>query len=77
MTQNDGGPAFPYYDTVTGHTQEGMTLRDWFAGHVMASVMTNAEGLVEISKEDRMDLLGVAAEISYDCADAMLEERKK
>jgi hypothetical protein len=34
MTQdNTGGPAFPRYDDDARYTQDGMTLRDYFAAH--------------------------------------------
>lgn len=65
MAQNDGGPAFP---TVAGQTvySHGMTLRDWFAGQVLAGLMVN-------SCNDYID----DAVIAYKQADAMLEARKK
>lgn len=33
MSKNDGGPAFPTgFTDAAGFAQEGMSLRDWFAG---------------------------------------------
>ena len=40
-TKNDGGPAFPRLDTESSCGAEGMTLRDWFAGQVMAGSLAD------------------------------------
>ena len=65
-------PAFPRVKTFDGKgypedPQDGMTLRDYFAGQAMQSIMDN-------SPELRFD--DVALE-SYKQADAMLKEREK
>lgn len=67
---NDGGPAFPVPPYGTGDPRDGMTpshngmsLRDWFAGHALAGMMADHEET------------GSAEEISraaYSLADAML-----
>lgn len=74
----DGGPAFPcaqsqqtYLNQDGAPYQAGMTLRDWFAGQIMASAMTNAEGVAEATD----DLLLGAARQAYRVADAMLKAR--
>lgn len=75
---NDGGPAFPRPRSVdgSGHydvaipAQEGMTLRDWFAGQVLAnSVLApyHNSGWNEYS----------VARNAYALADAMIKERDK
>jgi hypothetical protein len=43
---NDGGPAFPHFKiTEKGHIelcpQDGMTLRDYFAGQALAGMLIN------------------------------------
>lgn len=76
MTRDDGGQAFPVHSAV-GAGKDGMTLRDWFAGKVMAAAMTNAEGLGAMDEDDRKSLFVMAAKISYEVADAMLAERNK
>ena len=58
----NGGPAFP---VPAEFNDEGMTLRDWFAGQVLAGIST--------SYTDQQD----EAEWTYSVADAMLAERAK
>ena len=99
MSENDGGPAFP--DPMRGAPgsvvnqnadllPSGMTLRDWFAGQVVAQFVAVAMG-----RMDRWDIkegrdgdkvipdmwdVGDAANWavdSYVIADAMLAEREK
>ncbi len=60
----DGGPAFPQGKDTNG--AEGMSLRDWFAGMVLAG------SLSDVSKS-RL----VIAENAYDIADAMLRNRNR
>jgi len=40
---NDGGPAFPNVPSDPGYTKwdEGMSLRDWFAGQALTGLMAN------------------------------------
>lgn len=66
-----GGPAFPisprgehtFYPTVT---HDGMSLRDWFAGHALAGLLgnTNRDGTSAQFARD-----------AYRAADAMLAAR--
>ena len=49
---------------VWEHGQEGMTLRDWFAGQALGSLSMASD-------------LKTVAEIAYQVADAMLEQRAK
>jgi len=35
----DGGPAFPRTDGVGAYEQDGMSLRDYFAGQALAGLM--------------------------------------
>ena len=68
MSEKDnGGPAFP---VGSGPWKDfpGMTLRDWFAGMVLAGI--NVDPDPESSPEDR-------AKWAYSDADAMLAERNK
>lgn len=68
-----GGPAFPTKNYAAiqplaeGYS-EGMTLRDWFAGMAMQSLMLAAKTSQDV------DLLSKGA---YQMADAMLKERDK
>jgi hypothetical protein len=65
--KDTGGPAFPSTHPSYGR-EEGMTLRDWFAGQAMQGdwAVGNAE-----------ENLSEAATRYYKMADAMLKERSK
>lgn len=65
-------PAFPK-PYVPGNTQQdGMTLRDWFAGQALAAFcsLTDSDGDVFMGAAD-------TARAAYNYADAMLAEREK
>lgn len=70
-TKNDGGPAFPSalysHERAENWSTDGMTLRDWFAGHALA-------GDLAASPNYRPSLIG-SAERAYAYADAMLAAR--
>ena len=61
-------PAFPAPAGVSHITEQGMTLRDYFAAQAMTGLLT-AELVGEYSNEH-------VAEISYRIADAMLKARE-
>ncbi|TKK33229.1 hypothetical protein [Pantoea agglomerans] len=72
MEKDTGGTAFPLplgSETVKG--QEGMTLRDYFAGKAMQAWLT------QIDPEEMEDMMERWAENSYEFADCMLKIRKK
>ena len=62
-------PAFPAPAGVSHITDQGMTLRDYFAAKAMTGLLT-AELVGEYSNEH-------VAEISYRIADAMMKARSK
>lgn len=68
--KNTGGSAFPIcIDLGQGvEWHKGMTLRDWFAGNAMQSLMLAAKTSQDV------DLI---ANASYAMADAMIAERIK
>lgn len=73
--RNDGGPAFPVneLDQRTGGVWDnhlGMTLRDWFAGQFMATLVI-AANMPSAAHLGANDLAAKA----YAAADAMLAER--
>ncbi|MBB6353526.1 hypothetical protein ACFFTN_01200 [Aminobacter aganoensis] len=83
----DGGPAFaalaasPMGDV---HHQEGMSLRDWFAGQFLAGAATDSGALDVSVAADQYDIdvaLGEywakVARAAYIAADAMLKARKR
>lgn len=64
MSTWDGGPAFP----VPIDDEQGMTLRDWFAGQALAGLCVN------FSESRRPE---ACAERAYAIADAMLDAMLK
>ncbi len=64
----NGGPAFPWVDTLRLETHQGMTLLDWFAGQALAGVMSDPN----LNMEQEQIAAG-----SYSMAQAMLEKRKR
>ncbi len=65
-----GGPAFPVEETADINGNEGMTLRDYFAGQAVIGFMVGVEYRNVSSMED-------VAEVSYKLADDMIKERTK
>ena len=68
IAKNDGGPAFPCEGFAAQHAP-GMTLRDWFAGQVLAES--------SIINGDNPEHAAKTAHRAYAIADAMIAERKK
>lgn len=76
---HDGGPAFPrpsfaphdvgYEDVGICGEQDGMTLRDWFAGQALAGLLASFTGDVALPDSDR------ATRAAYAYADAMITRR--
>jgi len=85
---NDGGHAFPNHhipptkDFPGWLGSSGMSLRDWFAGMALSSILsinqTLMEGLIKASNKCGIkDFSETAALECYELADAMLKERGK
>ena len=78
--REDGGPAYPFVSHGGVHEHqacdEGMILRDWFAGHALVSMETwvpnNPDGSYPQTPEDIQRAKAVWA---YAMADAMLAAR--
>ncbi len=68
----NGGPAFPCDSMKQFPTQEGMSLRDWFAGQALAGIMANSKLMIVLA-EKKQD----PASCAYEMADFMLNERNK
>ena len=66
----NGGPAFPLKREPEDREQLGMTLRDYFAGQVIAS-------WGEVNWNDSHQQREAIAITAYGIADAMLQERAK
>jgi hypothetical protein len=62
--------AFPVA-TIDGYTQYGMTLRDYFAGEAVSSIMT------AFINNPEKDALEQGAELAYMLADAMMKAREQ
>ena len=70
-------PAFPAPAGVSHITEQGMTLRDYFAAHAMQAIIT---GCITGQKTDDRSWLEAdlwAPNVSYEIADAMLRARVK
>ena len=66
--QKDGGPAFP---TQNGTRNDpGMSLRDWFAGQALMSMLSTPDTISDSTYP-------LAALLSYRFADAMLAARNE
>ena len=82
---NDGGSAFPrtgnFHEDQPGNfdniPQEGMSLRDWFAGMALPALIAKIpiDKLVSAREADRACDAVVSG--AYQTADAMLAERAK
>jgi len=77
--ENDGGPAFPrpvseskYSDDIF-HVEQGMSLRDYFAGQAMIALHSSEQRGGKWTSESAV----YCAKNAYELADAMLAERKK
>lgn len=66
-SSRDGGPAFPVSDQGV-HGTFGMSLRDWFAGQVLAGHALTTHRLQPHAR---------VAEKAYAIADAMLKAREE
>jgi hypothetical protein len=75
-TRDNGGPAFAALATSgmgDVHHQEGMSLRDWYAGQMIPAAFAFA---IELPST-KADPCPTAARLAYGMADAMLAERSK
>lgn len=69
--RDDGGPAFPWGEH--GDRLGGMSLRDWFAGQILAGAMVHSAGMEDAPD----DVLCRLSKCVYRVADAMLAARGK
>ena len=70
MATNDGGPAFPCDSSQKQYpTQEGMSLRDWFAGQALVGIV----GRIPVGSSSASRLVKIA----YRYADMLLDERDR
>lgn len=78
MTNTDGGPAFPRPFSTDEHRdqcnhfwqQDGMSLRDWFAGMALQGLLAGRLESASPSKNSYVSM-------SFQFADDMLAERNK
>jgi hypothetical protein len=70
MTKDTGGPAFPAPAGVSHITEQGMTLRDYFAAKAMQAEISFS-GYFDSERNPES-----IAERSYEIADVMLKARK-
>lgn len=81
-----GGAAFPHNKFDRHHhtgepilcgSDEGMSLRDWFAGMAMQGIFKTAEAMTEGGFKSGEDIAKGVAGLAYMIADAMIVERAK
>lgn len=79
---NTGGPAFPTAQTNGAGakwTDEGMTLRDWFAGQALPAIYATDDVIVSLGEGGRRTTRDATAtdiaRFAYQLADAMLAAR--
>lgn len=87
MAKNDGGPAFARggCNWTEDHgdgawSQEGMSLRDYFAAKAMQAAFSGAGARMVADRDSRYDETNwaqVVALNAYEMADAMLAQRQK
>jgi hypothetical protein len=68
-------PAFPAPAGVSHITEQGMTLRDYFAAKAMQVLMTETDGINDDNPGSPRWQSNTVAEFAYEQADAMLKER--
>ena len=83
---NTGGPAFPHVADIVqmqgnsaivkSFTQNGMTLRDYFAAQALQSLMQNFLAN-KLDLKDPMNWMDGLAGDAYSMADAMLKAREQ
>lgn len=75
-SESENPPAFPAL-FQTNRNDNGMTLRDWFAGQALNGCIANALKIVELGGGNKIKDAGVmVATEAYAYADAMLAARK-
>jgi hypothetical protein len=79
---SNGGSAFPRTTFVTPEQDhignDGMTLRDWFAGQIASGVSSSMmSDIAELSRKHGMNGVQGFASYCYQTADAMIAEREK
>ena len=73
---DNGGPAFPTGLTPGHYSQEGMSLRDWFAGQAVAGMAGITTRAMHDEGYSVSEVKAAIARQAYGIADAMLEARK-
>jgi hypothetical protein len=84
MSTQDGGCAFPTVlasprDFPDGSTfQNGLSIRDWFAGQALSGIVAHGDHLNMIKEgETSSEIMRLISGSAYKFADAMLAERNK
>jgi len=75
---NDGGPAFPRAEWESSE-DDGMSLRDWFAGQALMGMVASPRAIVNpINPEIIIEQTAVNYSLkAYALADAMIQARGK
>ena len=76
MSAPEDNAAFPRPSANGWPAQDGMTLRDWFAGQAYAAMcQVNRDYLTKVAKDKDFPFHAAVAKDAYEAADAMLAAR--
>jgi hypothetical protein len=70
---HDGGAAFPLHPYTVRASSAGMSLRDWFAGQALLSIVASC---MHDARQDGETPSQMIARKAYEVADAMLAARE-
>lgn len=70
---NSGGPAFLCYEIEAEKQHFGLSLRDWFAGQVLAGLCA---GFVNVIQQNRAQFVRDLIPTTLELADAMIKARE-
>lgn len=80
MNKRDREPAFPSYGNMWKGMEQGMSLRDWFAGMALQGMLVNGF-IPHIARPKSFDPVQMDtwnyATVAYNMADFMLAEREE